>query len=261
MKQFYVIGNPIKHSLSPKIFNYLFDHFKITARYETKLIKDDDEFCDFITQSKNNVSGYNITSPYKEIAFKIVDEIDDSAKKNKSVNCIKVKKNKLIGYNTDEYGFSRMILNNKILLNNNKILILGYGKAAETIVYYLIQNSNSNVYIHGRNKIKIQNFIKKFENKNIRISDSNCNKMDIIINCLSTKINSKNLASLLSYLPVLKTDIFIDLNYVKINLEEILVNKYISGIDMLIFQALKSFDLWFEKKSKKNYLEIYKILK
>ena len=234
------------------MFNYLFDHFKIAVRYDTKLIKDQNKFCDFITQSKNNVSGYNITSPYKEIAFIIVDEIDGSAKKNKSVNCIKVNKNKLIGYNTDEYGFSRMILNNKILLNNNKILILGYGKAAETIVYYLIQNSlDTKLWEEFVNVILIP----------LIISDSNCNKMDIIINCLSTKINSKNLAALLSYLPVSKTDIFIDLNYVKINLRKILMNKYISGIDMLIFQAIKSFDLWFEKKSKINHLEIFKILK
>ena len=261
MKQFYVIGNPIKHSLSPKIFNYLFDHFKMTARYDTKLIKDQNEFCDFLTQSENNVSGYNITSPYKEVAFKIVDKIDDSAKKNKSVNCIKVEKEKLIGYNTDEYGFSKMISNNNILLNKKSILILGYGKAAETVVYYLTQNIRSNVYIHGRNKNKIQNFIKKFQNKNIRILDSNCNKMDIIINCLSTKIHSKNLGSLLSYLPISKTDIFIDLNYVKINLKNILINKYVSGKDMLVYQALKSFDLWFDTKLKINYPEIFKILK
>ena len=261
MKQFYVIGNPIKHSLSPKIFNYLFNHFDIEAQYDTKLIKNKHELFDFLNNSKKNVSGYNITSPYKRDAYNIVDKVDDSAKKIGSVNCIRVQEEKLIGYNTDEYGFSKMISNHNILLNKKKILILGYGKAAETVVYYLAQNINSDIYIHGRNKNKIQSFINKFYNKSVRVLDNNCDKIDIIINCLSTKIDSKNFMSLLSYLPVLETDVFIDLNYVKINLQNILINKYVSGRDMLVFQALKSFDLWFDTNSKINYSEILKILK
>jgi len=263
MKQFYVIGNPISHSLSPKIFNYFFNNFKINAQYNAKLIKDKEELFDFIMNTKKFVSGYNITSPYKKIAYDIVDKVDKSAERNCSVNCIKVQNQKLIGYNTDEYGFSKMLDFNMIALNKKNILVFGYGKAADIVVDYILTNTKSCIFIHGRNKDKIKLFINRFKNNNIKVFDDKFIKIDMIINCLSTKISNNHFLSLLNGLSTSTIDTFINLNYIKINLGKTLINKYISGLDMLIFQAHNSFNIWFnnEYKNKINFLDIKKAIK
>ena len=192
MKKFYVIGNPISHSLSPKIFNHFFNSCKINAQYASQCIKDKQEFFYFIKKTQGDASGYNITSPYKNIAYEVVDEVDKSAIKNGSVNCIKVQKNKLIGYNTDGYGFSKMLDLNMIRLDKKNILILGYGKVAEIVVDFILKSAKSNLLINGRNEEKIKLFIKQFPNKNIKMFDNEVTKIDIIVNCLSTKIKNKD---------------------------------------------------------------------
>ena len=125
--------------------------------------------------------------------------------------------NKLIGYNTDEYGFSTMLDLNMIKLDKKNILILGYGKAAEIIVNYISKSTKSNLLIHGRNEKKIKLFINRFSNKNIQIFDNHFAEVDIIINCLSTKIKNKDFNLLLNSLSSYVVDVFIDLNYININ--------------------------------------------
>ena len=266
MKNFYVIGNPIEHSLSPKIFKYIFNHFNIRGEYKAQFIENENDFIDFIHSSKKSSSGYNITLPYKSLAYDIVDQLDDSAKKNGSVNCIKVKDSKLIGYNTDGYGFINLVKKNNIAINEKKLLILGYGNTAGTIVRYLMDNINGKIYVYGRNKNKIRNFINNFsmrDNTILKMFNDDSKKIEIIINCLPTKINSKSILSLLSYLSISSADVFIDVNYIETELTREISKKckFVLGLDMLIFQAIKSFDLWFDTQSKINYLDIKKAIK
>tara|TARA_B100001559_G_C16285121_1_gene522491 strand:- start:481 stop:798 length:318 start_codon:yes stop_codon:yes gene_type:complete len=103
----------------------------------------------------------------------------------------------------------------------------------------------------------------RFSNKNIQIFDNQFAEVDIVINCLSTKIKNKDFNSLLNSLSSYVVDVFIDLNYININLDQILVKKYISGIDMLIYQAYKSFNIWFNNRyqNELNFLEIKKAIK
>ena len=75
MKKFCVIGNPISHSLSPVIFKYLFNFFNINATYDSVLIEDDKALVNFFKDNISLYSGYNITSPYKKIAFNSVNEL------------------------------------------------------------------------------------------------------------------------------------------------------------------------------------------
>ena len=264
MKKFCVIGNPINHSVSPAIFKYVFNFFNIKATYDAKLIDSSESFIDFITNNRKSYSGFNITSPYKGMAYDIVDELSPLAKESKSVNCIKVKNSQLIGYNTDYYGFVNMLFENNISLDNKKILVLGYGDVARTIIFSLFNEYNCEIYIYGRNKDKIKNLItiikNKFNNKIINLYDKQVDHKLILINCLPLKIDSKNVKSLLSYLPITDIDKCIDLNYVQSELSlGISENcEIISGLDMLIYQAIKSFDLWFDNKyvEKINYLDL-----
>ena len=72
-KKFGIIGNPIKHSLSPILHNYWFDKYKIDAKYSI-IETQDDNFSSIISDLKNGkISGINITLPYKQ---KIVPHLD-----------------------------------------------------------------------------------------------------------------------------------------------------------------------------------------
>ena len=266
MKKFCVIGNPISHSLSPVIFKYLFNFFNINATYDSVLIEDDKALVNFFKDNISLYSGCNITSPYKKIAFNSVNELDSFAQEISSVNCININNSKLLGYNTDHHGFMNMISFNNIDFNNKKVIVLGYGGAARAIIFSLLKEYNCDIYVYGRNIDKINNLIKKtqasYKERTIKLYNNTVINNMILINCLPLKIDSINLHSLLSYLPISSIDMCIDINYVASDISlEIKKNcKTILGLDMLIHQALKSFDIWFNINSleKINYLDLKK---
>ncbi len=266
MRKFCIIGNPVSHSLSPAIFKHLFNFFSINATYDSILLDTNEAFINFIKYNTDRYTGFNITSPYKNSAFDVVDHHDQLAKELGSVNCVNVDNTQLLGYNTDHHGFKNMILLNNIQLNNKKVVVLGYGGAARAVIFSLLKEYNCDIYIYGRNFDKIDTLIKginlKYRKRTIRRYNNTIINNLILINCLPLKIDSNNLDSLLSYLPIPSIDMCIDINYVqsKLSLEIKKHCEIISGIDMLIHQALKSFDIWFKCNSseKINYLDLKK---
>ena len=118
MNNFYVIGNPISHSKSPLIFNFIFRKLKIGATYSTKEIYNINDVNEFICECKYDFTvGCNITMPYKESLLSTIDYSDDIVKLTNSINCIKIYKNKVFGYNNDYYGFEKLISSNQIDIN------------------------------------------------------------------------------------------------------------------------------------------------
>ena len=107
MRQFAVIGDPIEHSLSPILHGEIFRQLGIDAKYQKFHVSSNslDSF-----MSKNTFDGLNVTLPHKEKIIKYLDIIDNTAKKIGSVNTIKIKNQKLIGYNTDTSGFEQSII-------------------------------------------------------------------------------------------------------------------------------------------------------
>ena len=102
MKRLAVIGNPIKHSLSPLLHNWVFKTLNIRAEYKTIRIKNE-ELPDIIQKIKNGkLDGINVTIPYKEKIIDFLDEINPRAKSIGSVNCIMKSDYKIIGNIHDE---------------------------------------------------------------------------------------------------------------------------------------------------------------
>ena len=102
MSNYFVIGNPIDHSLSPIIHNYWFKKYKIQSKYEKKKLKEND-LKNFITEMKNNkqIDGANVTVPFKKKIIPFLDQLTDISQKTLSVNTIYKENGKLIGHNTD----------------------------------------------------------------------------------------------------------------------------------------------------------------
>ncbi|MFW5804423.1 MAG: shikimate dehydrogenase family protein [bacterium] len=140
MKTFGLIGYPLTHSFSQKYFTSkfkeqeLFDH-----EYKNFEIDDINKFPKVIKDNPG-LHGLNVTIPYKEKVIPFLDELDETAAEISAVNTIKLLKQgnelKLIGFNTDIYGFE-VSLGKLLTPKHEKALILGTGGASKAIKHVL----------------------------------------------------------------------------------------------------------------------------
>ena len=127
MKKFLVIGNPVNHSLSPKLHNYWIKKNNLNALYgKLEANKSDlDELCENLKQGK--INGLNVTVPFKRLIIEHINVLTGHALRTKSVNTISVENGNLIGHNTDIDGFELSIKRLNYDISNKNILILGLG--------------------------------------------------------------------------------------------------------------------------------------
>ena len=134
MNTFGLIGKSLSHSFSEKYFNKKFYNEDIkNCEYKNFELNDISEIKDLISQV--NLSGLNVTIPYKKSVIPFLDELTPEAKAIGAVNTIEFKGNKLIGHNTDTIGFSQSI--NPLLNERKNALILGNGGASKAVQYAL----------------------------------------------------------------------------------------------------------------------------
>lgn len=124
MEKYVVLGYPLKHTMSPPIHKRLFELEGKTAEYE--ICELPPEELSVKADYLNSLGGYNITIPFKVDIIKYLDELDDSAKRYNSVNCVVNRDGKNIGFNTDCYGFLRSLEAENISLSG-KVLQIGCG--------------------------------------------------------------------------------------------------------------------------------------
>lgn len=138
MKQFGLIGFPLTHSFSKKYFSEKFENEQIEAVYELYELTQIEEFPELL--NRVNLSGLNVTIPYKEKVIPYLDILDETAEKIGAVNVIKFIhiNNRLIlkGYNSDASGFEQS-LKPYLKSHHQKALILGTGGASKAINYVL----------------------------------------------------------------------------------------------------------------------------
>lgn len=134
-KRFGLLGFPLAHSFSPKYFKAKFKELELDDHvYHAIPIASVDGFKYL---PKENLAGLNVTVPYKESILQYMDEIVAEAKDIQAVNTIVFKEGRLIGYNTDAYGFEQSLVP---LLDSEKkysALILGSGGASKAVRYVL----------------------------------------------------------------------------------------------------------------------------
>jgi len=133
MTRFGLIGKQLSYSFSKKYFDNKFEKENISnASYELFELAGISEFPDLIKQMGNDFGGLNVTIPYKKAVIPYLDELDVIAQKIGAVNVIKKVNGKLIGYNSDYFGF-KTALENWLDNTNKSALILGTGGASEAV--------------------------------------------------------------------------------------------------------------------------------
>ena len=155
MKKFLVIGNPIEHSLSPKLHNYWIKINKLDAIYGKLEANEGDlpELCKSIKQG--NLDGLNITVPFKKSIIPHLDILSGNALKTQSVNTVSFNEGNLIGDNTDIDGFELSIKKLNYDVSNKTVLILGAGGVVPSIIFSLLRMKVSKILLSNRTKKKL----------------------------------------------------------------------------------------------------------
>ena len=262
MKKYLVIGNPINHSLSPKLQNYWLEQNNIKAVYDKVKLKDNEikNFVEKIREQK--IIGCNVTVPFKKIVIPFLDKLSLEAEKTQSVNTIVFDNNSLIGYNTDIIGFEKAIKSIKFNFQSKNILILGAGGVVSSIIFALKRMNVSKIIITNRTKKKAEDLSSKFENLTV-IDWGDLVDFDVIINATSLGLNKETIN--LNFSKFGNNKLFYDVIY---NPEETnflkegkkLGNKTENGKLMFVYQACEAFKLWHRIEPKINN-ETLKILK
>ena len=137
MKKFIVIGNPIEHSLSPLLHNYWIKKSGIDAIYDKQKLNEDELEKNILQIKEKKISGINVTVPFKKAIIPFLDELSSEAESTQSVNTIYLRNNKVIGHNTDIFGFEISIKKSKYNIIDKEVLILGAGGVVPSIIFAL----------------------------------------------------------------------------------------------------------------------------
>jgi len=255
MKNFLVIGNPIEHSLSPKLHNYWIKENNIDAMYDKKQLSEN-EIKGIITEVKNEkINGINVTVPFKKSVIPFLDELTQLAKETQSVNTIFKKDNKIVGDNTDVDGFKQSLEYINYNVKNKKVFILGAGGVVPSILKALEKLGATKVYISNRTKEKAKNLENNYKTSlDLETLDwGQSPDFDIIINAtsLGLKNNDKIELDYNKHKPKFlgKKKLFYDVIYNpdKTNFllkGEDLGNEITNGKMMFICQAQLAFKIW-----------------
>ena len=189
MKKYLVIGNPIGHSLSPRLHNYWFKENNIDAVYEKKQVVESD-IEGIISEMRNGkIDGINVTVPFKKSVIPFLDKIE-IPDKTQSVNTIYIEKNKItgsnkiVGRNTDILGFKHSLEHIKYNVKGKKIFILGAGGVTPSIIYALEDMKPSAIMLSNRTKEKAQYLKKSFPQLEL-VEWGGIKDFDMIINTTS----------------------------------------------------------------------------
>ena len=247
MKKYLVIGNPIEHSLSPKLHNHWLKENNIEAIYDKKKLNEN-ELKSIISEVKDEkINGINVTVPFKKVVIPFLDELSPEAKDTQSVNTIYLQNGNVVGHNTDIAGFELAIKYAKFDLNNKKIFILGAGGVSPSIIYALKKMKVSKISLTNRTREKAESLKNLF--KDIEIVEwGERIDFDMIINATSIGLKKEDGLNF-DYSANGPDKYFYDVIYnpketLFLKRAKLFGNKTENGKMMFIYQAHQSFTIW-----------------
>ncbi len=255
MKTYGLIGYPLGHSFSKKYFTEKFEKENIQdCIYNLYPIENIHLFSQLINDNAD-LLGLNVTIPYKESVLPFLDELDDTAKGIGAVNCIKIladetkttgaiKNKKLIGYNTDAFGF-RQSIKPFLERQHERALILGTGGASKAVAYVLMQIGVECFYVS-----RTKNSNKKNQLTYDELNENVMNAFKLIINS-SPVGTSPNIteAPQIPYQYISSGHLLYDLVYNPAETEFLKRGKQkgaatVNGLSMLQQQAEEAWRIW-----------------
>ena len=247
MKKYLVIGNPIEHSLSPKLHNHWIKKNNIDAVYDKKQLNEND-IEDIIIKVRNReIDGINVTIPFKKSVIPYLDQLTPIANETQSVNTIYKEKNKIIGHNTDVGGFELGLKRINYNIKNKKVFILGAGGVVSSIILALKKMGSSKIILSNRTKERAEDLKKIYSDLEI-IDWGEIPDFNVIIN--ATSLGLKNYDEIkLNYTEIGSNKLFYDVIYNPTQTKFLskakqFGNQIENGKMMFIYQAHQAFTIW-----------------
>ena len=248
MKKYIVIGNPIEHSLSPKLHNYWMNKYNIEASYDKKLVNEEDIEKIINEVRKKNLQGINVTVPFKKSVIPFLDELSQESKETQSVNTILLENKKLVGHNTDIAGFELALRHSNYDVTNKKTFILGAGGVVPSIIFALKKMKALKIILSNRTLEKSKELKNYFKDIEIVKWGNIPSDFDMIINATSVGLKKGDNLDL-NYEKIDSNKFFYDLiynpketNFLKKAKQN--GNKFENGKMMFLYQAHQAFSLW-----------------
>jgi len=241
MKNFGLLGKNIDYSFSRGYFKDKFETNKLDCTYNNFDLETIEDF-ESLKTTETQLSGLNVTIPYKQVVIPYLDAIDSEAQEIGAVNTIKIENGKLTGYNTDHFGFENS-LKPHLKSHHKRALILGTGGASKAVAFAL-----KKLGIHFEYVSRTPSSSVKYSYESLAIEG--IENYQIIINCtpLGT-FPDVHKCPTIPYEHITSNHLLFDLIY---NPEETLFLKHgnaknattLNGLEMLRLQAEKSWEIW-----------------
>jgi shikimate dehydrogenase len=272
-----LIGYPLRHSVSPYFQQAALDYYQLDIRYEAwettpaelpEIVKN--------LRKRQNI-GANVTVPYKEMVLPLLDGVDDLASLIGAVNTIVKKGDKLLGYNTDAYGFMEALdKEGRFNPKGKRVVVLGAGGVARAVSFVLLQREIASLEITDgifeRASTLAENLvghikeaspgskdwwpsISAFQWQNLGSARTfvDC---DLIVHCttIGMKDSSQEGQSPLSFEVIPKNVLVYDVVYNPwltplLRLAQKAGANILGGLPMLVYQGAASFKLWIGKEA------------
>ena len=260
-----VIGNPVAHSKSPQMQNAGFEFYGMGSIYG-KIHVEREELAEFVEYARKNLSGFNITVPYKQDIIPFVDRISDVAKLSHSVNTVKIENGRFYATSTDGIGLATALqvhFNKEV--KDLKVTFAGAGGAAQAAAWYFACNGAGSIFIANRSLAKAEQLSAELKKAFPALECAVCEladrkkmsdfikKSDVLIQ--STSVGLKDDDGTPFELDILDgmSDLCIyDLIYKETKLLKYCRQhgiKHANGSDMLLYQGAASFEFWTNRKA------------
>jgi shikimate dehydrogenase len=258
IKKFGLLGEKLSHSFSPEIHRLIFKELGVEAQYDLIELSKDEISGIMDKIRKGEITGVNVTIPYKQEVMKYLDELSEEAESIGAVNTITMKNGKLTGFNTDYWGFRFTLEKMKLSLEEKKSVVLGGGGSARAVIKSLL-DLKSSVSLVSRSPEKAEIEFSDFKGlETISYDDLKNIKGVLIVNTTPVGMYPNSEKSPVDHATVENFENSVDLIY---NPEETLFLSYANngenGLYMLVGQAVKAQEIWFDKKLK-SFDSIYR---
>jgi len=238
MKRYALLGEKLSHSYSPMIHKEIFKDMEIEATYEL-LEVERDKLPDAIKKLRmGEFQGFNVTIPYKVEVIKYLDEISPEAKAIGSVNTVASINGKIVGFNTDYYGFYNELVYYNVEVKNKDCYILGTGGASLAVYKALIDLGGNALYVSRNPK----------NDNTITYDELAKRNIDLIVNTTPVGMYPNVDASPLDEKITKKAKNVVDIIF-NPRVTKLLADakSNMNGLFMLVGQAIKAEEIWQDK--------------
>jgi shikimate dehydrogenase len=245
----YLLGHPVSHSLSPAMHNAAFLALGLPHRYETRDVEPH-RLGDAVDALRaDGVLGANLTIPHKEAALRLVDELADEARRIGAVNTIVRRSARLVGDNTDGYGFAQALAAAAVDLSGKDVMVLGAGGAARACLAVL--GGARSVVVAAR-RLDRASALAAASGAPVRgISWAAARataRIDVLVNATPIGLHGEDLLALMSFgeMPRVVVDLVPTAAMTPLVKKAGAVKNVVvvDGLSMLLHQAARSFTLW-----------------